>query len=1448
MAKLQSPTEPPSDAERIAALQARNAELELELQELEERLRKQEEATSEQALSLLRTTLEATADGILAINAQGSITHFNRKFVELWQVPDSIIASRDDWQLSPFMQEQLKDSEGFLSQVRAEYAQPELESQGLVEFKDGKIFERYSKPQVLGEEIIGRVVSYRDITARTQAEAALGQSEERFRVVLKNSPITVFYQDTELRYTWVYNPPSGTDVEAIVGKCDEDLFPYEDDAQKLTAIKSRVLTTGVGTREEVFLSVNGEIQCFDLTVEPLRNRVGEIVGITCAATNITERKKAEDALGQSEECFSKAFRSNPIASAISTLSEGRIIDINESFLKLFGYSREELIDRTGTELRLWADEGEGHRVRQLEQQQNLHNLGVRYRTKSGEIRDGIASFEVIDLSGELCLLTQMYDVTEHKRIETELQESQQLLQGVLDAAPVGIYLKNLQGQYILLNPYCLSMMGWSREQVLGKTDRDLFPAEIANGIQARDRAALEAREAVTHEVVIPNIDGLCTYISKKFPVWDAAGNPYAICGISTDISARKRMEESLRQSEERYRAVVEDQTELICRFLSDGTLTFVNNAYCRYFNASSEELVGCNFLDMLPVAERSGVSQLIEELRCLTPENPLRTQEHQVVKLNGDIRWVEWTNRAIFAADGQLVEFQAVGRDITDRKRMEESLRQSEERFSKAFRTNPAATAITSLTEGRYIDVNDEFLNLLGFKREEVIGKTSVELGLWVDTTDRPQLLQQIIHHLQQQPIRDLELQFRKKSGEIRDGITSVELIDMSGELCMLSQLRDVTDSKRTQSALKYRLDFEALLTSISTQFINLKATEVDRAINQALQQIGEFAQVDRACIFLISDDGQRFLNTHQWHDAEVMPLVYPPEGMALDGLSWTVQQLREFKIIHAPSVPDLPEPRKSISQSFGVQSYIAVPIAYEGCLIGSLAFNSIRTAKTWSAEDATLLRALADIFASALMRKRSEEALRESEERFRQLAENIDSVFWMMSADERRTLYISPAYERIWGRSPQQLYDFQDWLDSIHPEDYERVVECLEQQVQDEHPQVMYRIVRPDGEIRWICDRSFPVYDSNGRIYRVAGIADDITSRKQAEDALRESEAKLNGILNSAIALISRFRVFANQDWEYEFLSSACEAVYGYTSQELIANKRLWQSRVLPEDWEAVILPLFEEIFGERTSTFEYRLYHKDGSLRWILASLTSQRDDAADCWMVTIVETDISDRKRVEEQLRISLQEKEALLKEVHHRVKNNLQVISSLLDLQSQRIQEPQTLEAFRESQTRVRSMALIHEKLYQSESLSKVNLAEYIQILATYLIQTYAINPDRITLQLNLEPVALNLDTAIPCGLILNELISNALKHAFPGNTGGTIWINLCCLRQGVPGEGSDAFELVVGDDGVKFPELPDFSRAKSLGFQLVSILIGQLNGQIEVSQSQGKEFKLRVHSA
>jgi PAS domain S-box-containing protein len=222
-----------------------------------------------------------------------------------------------------------------------------------------------------------------------------------------------------------------------------------------------------------------------------------------------------------------------------------------------------------------------------------------------------------------------------------------------------------------------------------------------------------------------------------------------------------------------------------------------------------------------------------------------------------------------------------------------------------------------------------------------------------------------------------------------------------------------------------------------------------------------------------------------------------------------------------------------------------------------------------------------------------------------------------------------------------------------------------------------------------------------------------------------------------------------------------------------------------------------------------------------------------------------DITERKLAEDQIKASLEEKVVLLQEIHHRVKNNLQVISSLLYLQAGKIQDPQMLSILRDSQNRVKSMALIHEKLYQTKDLAKVDLGEYIHNLTSYLFRSYTAHAGAIQLRVQADNVSLGIDTAVPCGLIINELVSNALKHAFPENASGEIQIELHA-NSTVEGQGPQAqlFTLSVRDSGIGFPATVDFQNTASLGLQLVNTLVNQLDGVIELHNNNGTEFRIQ----
>ncbi|HEY9597649.1 MAG TPA: histidine kinase dimerization/phosphoacceptor domain -containing protein, partial [Cyanophyceae cyanobacterium] len=297
---------------------------------------------------------------------------------------------------------------------------------------------------------------------------------------------------------------------------------------------------------------------------------------------------------------------------------------------------------------------------------------------------------------------------------------------------------------------------------------------------------------------------------------------------------------------------------------------------------------------------------------------------------------------------------------------------------------------------------------------------------------------------------------------------------------------------------------------------------------------------------------------------------------------------------------------------------------------------------------------------------------------------------------------------------------------------------------------------------------------------------------------------------------------------------------VLGYPVQDIQQmDSPLWLNLMHPDDRTELSNPLkqFDTAKDGDIIEREYRLRRADGEYRWLYSRDTvfSRTADGKPKQVLGTAQ-DITERKLAEAQLKASLQEKELLLKEVHHRVKNNLQVISSLFSLQSQYIDNPEILSLLMESKNRIRAMALIHEKLYQSWTFAKIDFASYIQTLTRNLFASYNISSNRISLCLDVSDVSLTLDDAIPCGLLINELVSNALKHAFPNQQSGEISLQFSL-------NSDDHFILTVKDNGVGLP--PDFTleQTNSLGMLLVKALSLQLRGHLETQNDNGAVFKV-----
>jgi PAS domain S-box-containing protein len=343
-----------------------------------------------------------------------------------------------------------------------------------------------------------------------------------------------------------------------------------------------------------------------------------------------------------------------------------------------------------------------------------------------------------------------------------------------------------------------------------------------------------------------------------------------------------------------------------------------------------------------------------------------------------------------------------------------------------------------------------------------------------------------------------------------------------------------------------------------------------------------------------------------------------------------------------------------------------------------------------------------------------------------------------------------------------------------------------------------------------------------------------EVKERKQAEEALRKEKDRAQNYLDIAGVIF----VAIKSDGEVTLINKKGCEILGYDESEIIGKN--WFENFLPERIRTEITPVSKKLLSDEIEAAEYYenpILTSRGQERLIAWHNSALRDDGGNIIGHLSSGEDISERRLAEDQIKASLDEKEVLLKEIHHRVKNNMQVITSLLSLQSDIIKDQQHADMFRESQERIRAMALIHEKLYRFRDLARVDFNEYIKSLINSLFRSHGIDTGRIVMKVKVEDVSLGIDHAIPCGLVINELVSNSLKYAFPEDRKGEISVTLRPISE-------DEIELRVSDDGVGIPEDMDIGSTDSLGLELVTILTeDQLEGKINLDRTGGTTFRI-----
>ena len=467
--------------------------------------------------------------------------------------------------------------------------------------------------------------------------------------------------------------------------------------------------------------------------------------------------------------------------------------------------------------------------------------------------------------------------------------------------------------------------------------------------------------------------------------------------------------------------------------------------------------------------------------------------------------------------------------------------------------------------------------------------------------------------------------------------------------------------------------------------------------------------------------------------------------------------------------------------------------------------------------------------------RREADAALRASEARYHELFQRISSgvAIYEATGDGEDFIFkdINPAGETIsktvrediLGKAVRQVFPGVENF-GLFPV----LQEVWKTGMPQHHPASLYR------------DNRFSMWAEN-YVYKlssgeIVAIYDDKTESQNVLNALRESEAKYRRLVDNLPKDYFFYR--HGMDGIFTYLSPSITNMLGYSQEEFMRH----YSEYLTDD------PINEEVAwhtnlslqGVQQDAYEVEIYHKNGEARRLEVVEMPVRGLDGRVIAVEGIGHDITERYLAEERLRTALAEKEVLLREVHHRVKNNMQIISSLLQMQLNRMDDTKCQEILAECQNRVQSMALVHEYLYKAADLSAVDFKQYVKALAGELCQFGLAGSTKVSLAIEMEEISLNIDAAVPCGLIVNELVSNALKHAFKNAQAGEIGI---AMRQC----DNQEIELIVSDNGLGMPPGINFNTTKSLGLYLVRMLVTkQLHGTVELTPGPRTEFHIRFH--
>jgi PAS domain S-box-containing protein len=1116
----------------------------------------------------------------VCIMQDGKICSFNSNFpVATGYTTDELIG-RDSLEIvAPEDREMVR--ENTIKMLKGKFTSP---YQFRVINKDGNI--RWVMAAVKSVQYHGRraiLGSYMEVTERKQLEEVLKEREEKYRELANSITDVFFAMDEHLRYTY-WNKASevltGIRAEDAIGKSLPEIFPKTPETRQAEKVYRNVLKT---RQPQTFVNdydIDGRHYIFEISAYPSRG------GISVFVKDITERKQAEERLKESEQKY-RTILEEMGDGYFETDLAGNITFINDALIRILGYSKEEIIGMNFRAIR-----PKEHVKAIFEASNRMYKTGEPLRDRSAEVicKDGrhafaeTSAFPIRNDKGEIIGFRGIHrDITERKQAEEKLKESEQQYRLLFETALDCITQINREGRYLAANPATARSLGVPLEELIGKTLFEVMPQEVAQYRLGMVRKALDEWNPQIFED-----ERAGRYFDHIYIPTKTSDQKEAVQAIARDITERKKMEEALRQGEERYKALFD--SSVIGMFVMDAEtmkIVMCNEAAVKMFGFSSvEEVIGINPVDFIVPEEKDRDLNII--MKDMFEQDLRQTHEFQAVTKDGRKGWISVTGARIMH-EGRLAGLVSIT-NINRRKQVEEALRQSEEKHRALFSSSVIGMFVMDAETMKIAMCNKAAAKMFGFSSiEEAVGVNPLD---FVHPEYRDKALEITTKEMFEQDLRRTH-EYRVVNKDGREGWASVTGARMmhEGRLAGLVSITDITERKNVEKSLELqRSYFQQLFDNSPDAIIRVDIDDRVVQANKGFEALFGYP-------------------TEEINGRPISELIIP-KGYREEA-SASAQTVSDGEVVRKELL------RRCKDGRLIDVSAISYPIRFDGKLVGAYI-----------------------IYSNITERKQAEEALRQSEEKYKALFDSSVTGAFVIDAETMKVVMANQAAAKMFRFSSVEEAIGLNPLDFVPPDDKASVLKLIMEELfeQDSRRTFDVRAVTRDGREIWISATGARIMHEG----RLAGLISftDITERKQAEEALRQSEERYRTMLEEMED--AYFEV--DLGGHLTFVNNSVCRDLGYSREELIGMS--YKGFTIEHDIESVFR-VFNEVYrtGMPNKGFPWITIRKDGSHGFAETSVSPLRNDKGEIIGFRGVGRDITERKQTEEKLRRSRERYRAL-----------------------------------------------------------------------------------------------------------------------------------------------------------------------------------------------------------